>query len=129
VGFLRRVLAERALRTDLKTVTDSKDGDAEIENGGIDTRGVVVVDRVRGSGEDDTCRIGEFVGMDVIGRYRRRSCSDSRKGQVVESACDLFGMIRNTLDELTFGLPTEVLHLGSTRLHLTVDLKEEGELT
>jgi len=42
--------------TDLKTVTDSKDGDTEVEHGGVDSRSIVVVDRVGGSGEDDTCR-------------------------------------------------------------------------
>jgi len=41
---------------DLKTVTDTKDGDTKVEHGGVDSRGIVVVDRVGRSGEDDTCR-------------------------------------------------------------------------
>ena len=42
-------------RTHLETVTDPEDGHAEIKDGRVDTRGILVVYRVGRSGKDDTC--------------------------------------------------------------------------
>jgi len=42
-------------RTHLETVTDPEDGHAEIKDGRVDSRGILVVYRVGRSGEDDTC--------------------------------------------------------------------------
>ena len=53
MSVVRRNL-KRKLWSYLKTVTDPKDGHAEIEHGRVDPGCVFVVHRVRGSGEDDT---------------------------------------------------------------------------
>jgi hypothetical protein len=48
-------------RTNLETVTDPKDGHAEIEHGRVDPGRVFIVYRVRGSGEDDTCDTQRYI--------------------------------------------------------------------
>jgi hypothetical protein len=105
--------------TDLKTITDSKDGDTKVEYGGVDTRSVVVIDGVGRSGEDNTCRCGSPVGQKSWVKMEVPWIVEHRA--IVESAHEHFRMM-TVLRKLTLGLPTEILHLGSTRLHLTVDL-------
>jgi hypothetical protein len=39
----------------LETVADSENGDTEVKDTGIDTGGIVIVDGVRASRENDTC--------------------------------------------------------------------------
>lgn len=61
---------KRKLWTDLKTVTDPKDGHAEIEHGRVDPGSIFVVYRVRGTGEDDTCESQRYLGSNDKRRAR-----------------------------------------------------------